>query len=320
MRSTIIVTSAITLATAVGCSGSVEVQESVGDTGLEIMGGSPATAPHHAAVVSLHQAFKRGKDIFVDPQIFCSGMVIIVDVVLTAAHCVNGTQASRVVVHVGDEPAADAQFVDHAYLVDEIAVHPSYSSLLLVNDVALLRLKWSITGVTPVAHLPQALELTAADIGITLDHAGFGVDDNGHYGVKLHVEGELAGFGCGHPDCSTSGDTATQIWYYQDAAHNGGNVEGTCAGDSGGPSFVFRNGTAYVAGITSYGDGPCLDYGVATNVSAFQGFIDAFIGGGGSGGGGGGTCELGAKGDVCTDGSDCCSGTCVGKPGNKTCK
>jgi subtilisin family serine protease len=41
---------------------------------------------------------------------------------------------------------------------------------------------------------------------------------------------------------------------------------------------------------------------------------------GGGGGGGGGSCSLGQIGDVCTANSQCCSGTCGGKPGKKTCK
>jgi subtilisin family serine protease len=38
----------------------------------------------------------------------------------------------------------------------------------------------------------------------------------------------------------------------------------------------------------------------------------------GSGGGGGGECK--AKGESCTIGSECCSGSCGGKPGSRTCK
>ncbi len=37
-------------------------------------------------------------------------------------------------------------------------------------------------------------------------------------------------------------------------------------------------------------------------------------------GGGGGQCTLGQKGDACTVDSDCCSNSCKGKPGAKTCK
>jgi len=42
--------------------------------------------------------------------------------------------------------------------------------------------------------------------------------------------------------------------------------------------------------------------------------------GGGGGGGGGGSCDLGQIGDTCNVDSDCCSSTCKGKPGAKTCK
>ena len=38
------------------------------------------------------------------------------------------------------------------------------------------------------------------------------------------------------------------------------------------------------------------------------------------GGGGGGTCDLGQPGDFCTSKSDCCSNSCKGKPGSRTCR
>lgn len=45
-------------------------------------------------------------------------------------------------------------------------------------------------------------------------------------------------------------------------------------------------------------------------------FLDPASGGGGGGGG----CDLGAAGASCTADSDCCSNSCKGKPGSKTCK
>lgn len=41
---------------------------------------------------------------------------------------------------------------------------------------------------------------------------------------------------------------------------------------------------------------------------------------GNAGGGGGGSCDLGMPGDSCSSGSECCSGSCKGKPGNKSCR
>ncbi len=43
-------------------------------------------------------------------------------------------------------------------------------------------------------------------------------------------------------------------------------------------------------------------------------------GGGGGGGGGGGSCDLLPAGAGCTSNSECCSNSCKGKPGSKTCK
>jgi subtilisin family serine protease len=39
-----------------------------------------------------------------------------------------------------------------------------------------------------------------------------------------------------------------------------------------------------------------------------------------SGSGGGGTCDLGQPGDSCSTGEECCSDSCKGKPGSKTCR
>jgi len=47
---------------------------------------------------------------------------------------------------------------------------------------------------------------------------------------------------------------------------------------------------------------------------------DDYLGLNPCGGGGGGQCTLGQKGDACTVDSDCCSNSCKGKPGAKTCK
>jgi serine protease len=42
--------------------------------------------------------------------------------------------------------------------------------------------------------------------------------------------------------------------------------------------------------------------------------------GGGGGSGGGSSCDLGQPGDSCTTGVDCCSDSCKGKPGRKSCR
>lgn len=80
------------------------------------------------------------------------------------------------------------------------------------------------------------------------------------------------------------------------------------------------SGATMFPSVSSCNNGPAS---IATDDAA--GLQDLYTGGfpfcgGGGGGGGGGGCDLGATGDVCTANGDCCSGSCKGKPGARTCK
>ena len=56
--------------------------------------------------------------------------------------------------------------------------------------------------------------------------------------------------------------------------------QNTCNGDSGGPAFADNgNGELLVAGVTSYGDFGCHDFGVDTRVDAYLDFLDIQDGG-----------------------------------------
>jgi secreted trypsin-like serine protease len=242
-----------------------------------IFGGSAPDAAHHEAVVSLHQV-ANGSSVYVSP--FCTGTLITKDVVLTAAHCLDASKGGpkfntmapgALAIYVGDEPAVD--ILQHLYLVKETKIIPSYDRKKLRNDVALVRLNSEVTEpLTPVPNLPASLGLTSADIGAMINFAGFGKTETGSIGVKLQVNGQIQGLGCSVSGCPDGGDSATQFSYTQPTS-------GPCNGDSGGPAFINRNGTTYVAGMTSYGDSYCTIYGVSTRADAFESFIDAFKGG-----------------------------------------
>lgn len=312
-------------AAAQGCA--VDDVEDTSDDGFRIINGAPAssTVPQYAATVGIHQ--RSGSQVSID--MFCTGTLIADDTVMTAAHCCdeagyfapnfNPMEPEEVAVYFGDGPA----FVNNApngsfYAVTQLQVHPSYNRTQLHNDICLLRLSTSTTGVTPVPHLPASLGLSNADVGVSLDHAGFGYSDLAltEYGVKLHGALPLGGMGCTMPGCPAGQPTTTQFSYVQ-------NNEGPCNGDSGGPAFLSRSGTIYAAGVTSYGDSACDQYGVSTNVAAFDEWINAFTGGGGGGGGGGGptcgnaTCEVGESCDG-RNGTTSCISDCPGKLGGKT--
>ncbi len=228
----------------------------------QIIGGELPDEPMHAAVVSLHQ---RADDSW-STSIFCSGTLIAERVVLTAAHCLDmGTRRTvvpvppeKLAIYVGDNPTTDPNPV--AYFVSEALIHPLYDKIQIRNDIALIRLVQA-PGVTPVPALPQSLGLTSSDEGATINFAGFGQDEYNHYDQKLQVDGILEEI-----------YTDQQIYYAQLDG-------GPCFGDSGGPAFIKRGQVPYVAGITSYGDATCSQYGVSTRPDAFQGWIDEFVGG-----------------------------------------
>lgn len=238
--------------------------------------GSSADRPEHAAVVSLHQ--RSGNYVYASP--FCSGTLIAADVVLTAAHCLDVGKGKKaramppdaLVVYVGDRPADD--LLSHVYAVADTVLHPDFHRVKLLDDVALLRVASPVTESLPVSCLPASLGFTSADIGQTLNFAGFGTTEHGTSGMKLQVNLPLAALGCGVYGCPNSGDSATQLSYSQ-ADYQGG----PCSGDSGGPAFFERGGTPYVAGVTSYGDYACREYGVSTRVDAFASWIDAYVDG-----------------------------------------
>jgi hypothetical protein len=151
--------------------------------------------------------------------------------------------------------------------VASFKMHPDYTKGYA--DIGIVTLA-SDAPVTPMKVLPS---MDASWASASLQFVGFGHDDG------------VAKTGKGIKRVATIPITHVFDTYfdYYSADKN------TCLHDSGGPAFAVTGGETYVAGITSYGDADCNEFGVDMRPDAFQDFIAANTVGGTSTGTGGTT-------------------------------
>ncbi len=215
----------------------------------------------------------------------CTGTLIAADVVLTAAHCVEGERGG----FIGDTEGT-FEVNGQTYGTTKITVHPNYdpNNFGAGNDIAIMKLDRPVNGITPVE-----INRVVPQIGQILTLVGFGETgsstggSNGDFGNKTVGQTPIDNV------------TATHIeWNFDN--HSESN---TAAGDSGGPAFVELNGQLYIAGITSGGDGDphrLGDHSFDTRVDTLATWIDQVAGttdgGGGTGDGGTGGGDTGGGG------------------------
>ena len=191
-------------------------------------------------------------------QSICTGTVVGPRSVLTAAHCVEGMDPSQLEFGFG----ASQDQVEGSVQVVSATQHPQWDSQQLANDVAML----SLSEDAPTAPIALNQVMDQSWIGRTLILVGYGVSDGPSQtggGIKRMVEVNI----------SQVDDTTVR---YETT-----DGKSACNGDSGGPAFADEGGQLVVAGVTSYGDQSCQQYGVYTRVDTFVSFIKEQIANGG---------------------------------------
>ena len=180
---------------------------------------------------------------------YCSGVLITRDLVLTAAHCLSPFKKETYVLY-GCTDVEDVACFSAKVTVS--VPHPSYHEDKTWNDLGLLKLDREIHTITP------AIIADNIDLKADLLMAGFG-RRNGRHGV-LYA-------GISNIDKFTLYEIYTGV--------NGEN--GPCVGDSGGPSFIHKNGHLEVIGILSRsyrGDNDCSGIAIYTVPFAYKSWIN----------------------------------------------
>lgn len=214
-----------------------------------IVGGVEASVGEFPFIVSLHG--RSGH--------YCGGSLIADDWVLTAAHCMEGESAVKVVIGLHDQrEPGNAEAIQSKRII----VHPKYNSSKVDYDYALIQLQKS-SSYPPVAlsnvDLPGKAEIlsTVAGWGLTKETGGTLPRRLQKVDVPLVSRATCSK---GYPGQITERMIC--------AGYEEGGKD-SCQGDSGGPLVVTHRGEQILVGIVSWGEGcaRAKKYGVYANVS-----------------------------------------------------
>ncbi|MFT5046088.1 MAG: secreted trypsin-like serine protease [Porticoccaceae bacterium] len=234
-----------------------------------IIGGQDAEADSWPSIVALVKPGTAS----VKNRFFCGATVVAERWVMTAAHCVfnafgRAIEPSSVRVIAGIRNL-DNDVPQEELAVTNIIVHPDYNDTLDLPpfDIALLELGSAINA--PIVSLFAGD--TADYYGFTSYIVGWGAthfvnESNAIYPSQLQdaaVPIVLLSI------CNSIVSYQGLVTHRQVCA---GFIDGgvdACVGDSGGPLFMFENGTIKQMGITSFGNGCALAnfYGIYTSVT-----------------------------------------------------
>lgn len=232
-------------ATSVGTAHAADSADR-GRPGTRIIGGTEQPDGKHPFMAALLQ---KGTGNPHDRQ-FCGGSLLEPGIVMTAAHCVEGTKPKEIETVVGRTVLSNKN-QGELRNVAEIVVHPRYAKGEGAYDLALLMLEEPVEGVAPV-NLPTAGTDALIRPGAKATVIGWGNTNTEvtNYPDRLRaVDVPIVS----HIECKAS------YPQYDSKVNMCAGVEGkdSCQGDSGGPIFRKLQGRkgVFQVGITSYGDG-----------------------------------------------------------------
>lgn len=190
----------------------------------------------------------------------CTASVIGKRTLLTAAHCVYGFKYEKMVFATGWSswsPTAQYRVVGGAYHEKYDPSEDHYGT----NDVAVLYLEDDLPPSVGRLELPAGKgwvkSLLEARRPLSFVGYGFTIDGQGNK-VDLGYKARVI--------------MPPREWDDTNFKY-GGKDGNTCNGDSGGPAVDMSSTPYRIVGITSWGDGPCVSFGVDMRVDAYLDWI-----------------------------------------------
>lgn len=211
-----------------------------------IVGGSvavPNAHPYQVGLLARVNIFSTG---------LCGGSIIAPRVILTAAHCVTGTQSIQVVlgahrITTATEPSQQRQTVQPA----GYRVHVGYNPQTLLNDIATLILPTAVVYnqfIQP-SILPSGAEIDNLFVGTLATVSGWGRINDGSTVTAQELRFVRNNIMTNAICANTFGAIITPSNICMETT-NGGSA---CNGDSGGPLTVSSGGRLVQVGIVSFG-------------------------------------------------------------------
>ncbi|CAF3545157.1 unnamed protein product [Adineta steineri] len=199
---------------------------------------------------------------------FCGATVLNSNWIVTAAHCVNGTDPKYLLAEFGIHDRYTVEPSRITRMIKRIVIYPSYNgkSTRWIHDIALLQLTESLI------FSPYIRSICISSIQDFVRHGdrtlvtGWGeTQGTGNFRYLREVEVPIQSYDeCGLQNISWSTTLCAGLCK--------NSTCDACQGDSGGPMVILRNGHWHLVGLISWGFS-CAGLGVYTKISYYTDWI-----------------------------------------------